>query len=279
MYFIALFFVGNSAAALAADAMRAAATSVASSQDDLAPFSVSELLELRGRFVEVLIHSQSPHEGILFLLLCVGTACCFYGLIMGMPGGWRQALSSALKVPFLFLLSLAICFPLLYVSSKLLGSKLSGLQLLGLLLIPLSFASLLLAGFAPISAFFASTSDYHFMKLLHVAIFAISASVGMTILTRGLRSVTFPLDTPPGSLGTLLHLWIFIYAFVGMQMAWRLRPFIGAPDLAFEFFRDSPSHLNFYRAVLISLHGIALSRSARTTESQPVIRNTESPNA
>jgi len=36
----------------------------------------------------------------------------------------------------------------------------------------------------------------------------------------------------------LLRLWLVIYAFVGIQMAWVLRPFIGSPNTATGFFRQ-----------------------------------------
>jgi len=35
----------------------------------------------------------------------------------------------------------------------------------------------------------------------------------------------------------LLRVWFLLYVFVGIQMAWVLRPFIGDPDLPVAFFR------------------------------------------
>lgn len=36
----------------------------------------------------------------------------------------------------------------------------------------------------------------------------------------------------------LLRLWLLLYAFVGIQMAWILRPFIGYPEMPVQFFRQ-----------------------------------------
>jgi hypothetical protein len=36
---------------------------------------------------------------------------------------------------------------------------------------------------------------------------------------------------------TMLRVWLLIYAFVGIQMGWVLRPFIGHPDAPVQFFR------------------------------------------
>jgi hypothetical protein len=49
----------------------------------------------------------------------------------------------------------------------------------------------------------------------------------------------------------MLYVWIVLYAFVGSQMAWTLRPFIGYPDARFELIRDLGG--NFYSNVLISI--------------------------
>jgi hypothetical protein len=36
----------------------------------------------------------------------------------------------------------------------------------------------------------------------------------------------------------MLRIWIVVYAFVGIQMGWILRPFIGDPHSPVQFFRD-----------------------------------------
>ena len=36
----------------------------------------------------------------------------------------------------------------------------------------------------------------------------------------------------------LLRSWLVVYAFVGIQMGWMLRPFVGSPGEPVQFFRD-----------------------------------------
>jgi len=36
----------------------------------------------------------------------------------------------------------------------------------------------------------------------------------------------------------LFKVWLIVYALVGAQMGWILRPFIGSPDLPFTWFRQ-----------------------------------------
>jgi hypothetical protein len=64
------------------------------------------------------------------------------------------------------------------------------------------------------------------------------------------------LDMPEGQvLGehtrTVFRVWVVLFAMVGAQMGWVLRPFIGRPELPFAWFRERKS--NFFAAVLNSL--------------------------
>lgn len=43
---------------------------------------------------------------------------------------------------------------------------------------------------------------------------------------------------------TLLNVWILLFGFVGTQLAWTLRPFVGSPDEPFQIFRKIEG--NFY---------------------------------
>jgi hypothetical protein len=36
----------------------------------------------------------------------------------------------------------------------------------------------------------------------------------------------------------LLRIWLVVYVFVGIQMAWILRPFVGEPGMPIQFFRE-----------------------------------------
>jgi hypothetical protein len=46
---------------------------------------------------------------------------------------------------------------------------------------------------------------------------------------------------------TIFRVWVFVFAIVGAQMSWVLRPFIGSPDLEFSLFRERSG--NFFQAI------------------------------
>ncbi len=64
------------------------------------------------------------------------------------------------------------------------------------------------------------------------------------------------IDMPEGEVfaqhtRTVFRCWVFLFALVGAQMGWVMRPFIGSPDLPFSWFRERES--NFFAAVLNAL--------------------------
>ena len=52
----------------------------------------------------------------------------------------------------------------------------------------------------------------------------------------------------------VIKFWIIIFAFVSIQLAWNLRPFVGAKNLEFELFRKKEG--NFYLAIFQSIGSI-----------------------
>lgn len=193
---------------------------------------------------------------IVLLLGIIFALSALHGLTMGLSSGPLQMLSSAIKVPVLYLVTLAVCFPMLYVVNVIMGSRLGFLQTLALILLAMALSAILLAACSPIAVFFSVTgSSYHFLKLLNVAIFAFSGIWGMLGLWRGLHAMCEISDLFPRQAVRILQIWIVIFAFVGTQMAWSLRPFIGTPDMGFQIFRAQES--NFYQGVWSSIAGLS----------------------
>jgi hypothetical protein len=113
-----------------------------------------------------------------------------YGVVLGFNFGPLQALSSAVKLPLLFLATLAICLPTLYLFNLVFGARLSVLQAVTLIMVSITVTSVLTLAFAPISLFFLITANnYSFFKLLNVCILVLTALVGLKFLTAGMRTL------------------------------------------------------------------------------------------
>lgn len=227
---------------------------------------------------------------VLAGLLLGGTYGVFMGLFSVLRGGdlsALQMLTTAVKVPLLFLLTLVVTFPSLYVFSALSGSKLRAPDTLRLLLVALGVNLALLASLGPVTGFFTlSTTSYPFMVVLNVLFFGVSGLAGLLFLARALerlfepertrrsRPATREADDEEGEGGgegeapdddeseprptygsptngqrlarRVFFTWTIVFAVVGAQMGWVLRPFIGSPGMPFELFRARES--NFFEA-------------------------------
>jgi hypothetical protein len=207
------------------------------------------------------VHGATKSSFAVFLVLTV-----FYGFIMGAQSlfgaqhdGWKFAVAGALKLPLLFLATLAVCLPLLYVLNVLIGPRARFRVVLGLLVASLAVTGLVLAACAPILAFFMlSSKSYLFIKLLNVIIFSVAGLYGVWFLGKGLSLVA---RTSPGSgetaaqaersVSTIMTWWLITYGIVGTQMAWIMRPFVGSPNLKFALFRAHES--SFYENVALTI--------------------------
>jgi hypothetical protein len=194
--------------------------------------------DLRAKMRAMLVSS------VVFLML--------YGAVMGSTHSLRQAISSAVKLPILFLATLIVCLPTLYFFNVLFGSNQSLTQNFCLILTAITVTAVLLLSFAPILLFFLlTTSHYQFFKLLNVIILAITGFIGVMFLSQGMRIVSTGGKEGARARRNVIRFWIVVYAFVGSQMAWTLRPFIGAPSMTFELFRQLGG--NFYANVFASI--------------------------
>jgi hypothetical protein len=75
--------------------------------------------------------------------------------------------------------------------------------------------------------------------------------MGVLFLSQGMRIVAADAADGDAARRRVLRLWMFLYAFVGSQLAWTIRPFIGAPSIEFELFRQLGG--NFYANIFASL--------------------------
>lgn len=133
---------------------------------------------------------------LIFLAAIYGTCMGFYGLVHRSDWlGWQQMASSILKMPALFLLTLIVTFPSLYVFNALVGSQLT-LRALGRLMVAaMSVLLAVLASFGPIVAFFSVTTTSHpFIQLLNVACCALAGCLGMGFLLQTLHRMSLVME-------------------------------------------------------------------------------------
>ncbi|MBW4672748.1 MAG: actin-binding WH2 domain-containing protein [Desmonostoc geniculatum HA4340-LM1] len=206
------------------------------------------LRDRQGFLEEVRQGTRLPNK-IISLLVCSSLFLAVYGGIIGAYHSWMQALSSAIKLPALYLITLLICIPTLYFANVIFGSKRTFGQHLALVLTAVSVTSVLLFSFAPITLFFLlTTNNYQFLILLNVLIFALTGFIGISSLYQATSLVLEQDNEGSNTRQKILQFWLFLYAFVGSQLGWTLRPFFGTPDSVFQLFREREG--NFYLSVI-----------------------------
>ncbi len=209
------------------------------------------LLRDRPKFLAEVNNSFKLDKKIISLLISSSIFLLVYGVIIGSFNGGLQMISSAIKLPALYLVTMIICMPTLYFFDVISGSKRTFGQYLVLLLACMSIISVTLLGFAPVSLFFRlSTNDYDFFRLLNIIIFVITGFIGVNFFDRAMRVVTNDDDnvSAPQNQNKIMKAWLFLYGFVGSQLAWTLRPFFSSPGESFALFRQIES--NFYIEVI-----------------------------
>jgi len=221
---------------------------------------------------------------VVLLGLIYGICMGFFALFREGGPSYEQLIATTVKVPALFFLTLLVTFPSLYVFNALVGSRLVVISVLRLLVAALAVNLTVLASFGPIVAFFSvSTTSYSFMVLLNVVMFAVAGLLGLLFLLQTLHRLTVaqsepevttplapaapsvvPPPVPPqlpreSALDPLegrvlgrheklvFRCWIIVFALVGSQMGWVLRPFLGDPGQPFTWFRERRS--SFFEGV------------------------------
>ena len=174
-------------------------------------------------------------------------------------GWWRdpmQALFVAIKFPLILLLTALGNALLIGMLAPLLGLNISFRQSLLSILMSFAIAAAILGAFAPLVVFLVwnappmipgveSTGAYQFVKLVHVIVIGfagIASNVRLfQLLTRlaGRKRIA----------RRVLFAWLAVNLFLGSQLTWLARPFIGAPYRDVLFFRDNAFWSNFYENV------------------------------
>jgi hypothetical protein len=186
-----------------------------------------------------------------------------YGAAMGWWRDPRQALYVAIKFPLIILLTTLGNALINALLAPLLGLNIPFRQSFSAIVMSFTVAAAILGAFSPLIAFMVwnasdtaakniSGSTYNFILLAHVAVIALAGVTGNVRLFQLLAQLG-------GSYGVALRVqfaWLAGNFFLGSQLSWILRPFIGSPGLPVEFVRKAALHGNFFEAVLHSLRQI-----------------------
>ena len=196
------------------------------------------------------------------LFVCAVTIVLGCGLYGGVVGWWRapeQALFTAVKMPLLIFLTCGGNAVLNGLLAQVLGTGLGFRQTSIAILMSFTIAALILAALSPVAWFIllntpplasAARGTGHSITLLSDVLFIAYAGV---VANRRLLGLLTAVCSSPAAARRVFWSWLAGNLFLGAQLSWVLRPFIGSPGLPVQFLRDDPLHGNFYTAVFHAL--------------------------
>lgn len=165
--------------------------------------------------------------------------CALFGAALGSYAqAPLQIIVSAIKVPVLLVGTAAICFPTFFVVQALRSERpLSPLRAVALQTNTLAVVGIVWGGFSlPVLFLVGTTGHYELAQWLALAI---GAAGGLAGFSRFLK--VYLACSEAGSRGPALRAlapYFALFAAVGGQLAWTMRPFIGSPSLGFQVFRE-----------------------------------------
>lgn len=214
-------------------------------------FEFFPTLHNKEEFFQKIINETGSGRRIISQYLMICLFSFLYGVVVGSYHSFIQALAAGAKVAVLFTLALVICFPAFFIIQYILGSKLKLRQMISIILSGFVLMTAIMISFAPIVIIFLLTgSNYYFLQLLHIAIFFLSGIFGMLTVVEALKYSCETKSIYPQTGVVVFRFWVVILAFVGIQLAWNFRPFLGDRGQPFEWFRHYEG--NFYTALIYS---------------------------
>lgn len=188
-----------------------------------------------------------PWRQLIALMVAGGL---LYGAAMGAFGGAAlQALYSASKVPLLLACATVVCLPNFYVVNVLLGLRDDFSAACRGVFAAQATLAVVLASCAPVTLFvYVSIDDYNQAIVWNGVMFLVGTVTGQVTLSRHYRVLIA--RNPRHRFGRAA--WVVLYVFVAIQLAWVLRPFIGAPRLPTRFLREgawSNAYVEVFSAV------------------------------
>jgi hypothetical protein len=200
--------------------------------------------------------SAQAAGGLAGYAIVVG-AGLWYGAFMGSfsadsPARALLILYIALKLPLLILATSALCLPGFFVFNSVLGLQSDFGQAMRAIAAAQAALTLALASLAPMTAlFYLSGISHDRALLLNALLFLVSTLAGQAVMRRRYAPLVAHPERGVRHRG-MLWLWTVLYAFVGTQMGWMLRPFIGGHEQPVAFFRQEP----FSNAYLVLLQAL-----------------------
>lgn len=158
------------------------------------------------------------------MIVTIAIAMALVGAALGSYRGGIQIAYAAIKLPLVLLGTAALSAPTLFAVGAALGRRARLTTDLTLVTSALAYGALLLAACTPLIMLGRALElPYHQMILATVAMFALAGAASLRVVIRALAA-----EPGPGRTSAIAGLCV-VFALVGGQLAWALRPYLVRP--------------------------------------------------
>ena len=200
--------------------------------------------------------------GVALYLAVVAIGTSLFGAAIGLWRDPTQAFFNAIKFPLvIFAVSTGNAL-LNAMLAPLLGLNLKFRECFVAMLMSFAIAAVILGGFSPLVAFMiwntppygGASAAYSFLLLSLVLIIAFAGVAANMRLVELLRR----LSPGPTVARNVLLAWLAGNLFLGTQLCWILRPFVGSPGLPVQFIRPDALRGSFFEAVFFAVKSLVI---------------------
>ncbi|MEW5851574.1 MAG: hypothetical protein AB2A00_22480 [Myxococcota bacterium] len=195
---------------------------------------VDQLLRDRAAFLHHIQNTTDLLPTSRALLITIAVCSAVFGATLGFHRGGLQILYAAIKMPLAVLLTAGISTPALTAMRSAVDVRGSAQRDAALVLGALALGTLIVAALAPVILLAdAMGAGYHRVILVTVTSCGVGGMAGVALLARGIHA------TVPTARRLVAFTLLSVFALVGTQMSWSLRPWL---------LRPKAQHIPFMRA-------------------------------
>lgn len=192
------------------------------------PFAaIDQLLRDRDAILAGIANGKDLAATMRVMVATIAVSMAIVGAALGSYRGGVQIGYAAIKLPLVLLGTAALSAPALTAIGAAAGRRVRLAADLVLVVSALAFGSLLLTACTPLFLLcIALESSYHDMILVTVGLFSLAGLAALRMIIQGVRIEAH--ESPRGCTSAVVGMCI-VFALVGGQLSWALRPYLVRP--------------------------------------------------
>lgn len=196
----------------------------AAPREQRSPALIDQLLRDRAAIVTRIVAGKDLMTITRTMIATIAITMAIVGAALGSYRGGIQIGYAAIKLPLVLIGTAALSAPALTAIGAALGRRSRLTADLALVITALAYGALLLVACTPLILLGRAIDlTYHQMILSTVVMFSVAGIASLGLVTRALSA-----ETNPGRNSAILGLCV-VFALVGGQLAWSLRPYLLRP--------------------------------------------------